>query len=412
MKLLILGGGNAQLTAIKRAKEKGHTVIVSDYYPDAPGKKYADFSELVSTFDIEKSIEIARKYKIDGVMTIGTDQPVYTAARIAEALNLPSFIDVKTALAVTNKKIMKKILTDNKIPAAPYRLVKEGFPSILLEGLKYPVVIKPIDSQGQRGVYKLDSIEQVRFYLKDSLSYSREEELLVEEFYENGEITVSGWVDAGQTYIITVTDRISIQRGIHLGICTSHHFPTRYSDSHFAEIKEITEQVVKAFGIKAGPIYFQMLIGSEGVKVNEISCRIGGAHEDELIPSVTGINILDLIIDGALGNKLELEKIKKHNVQKIRTKASVELVFARRGRVNSLSNTENVKTIPGVVQARFYVEPGHHVGEIDNATQRIGYLIVKAPTEHELKELLDQAYDVYRMEDENGENMILREFTV
>lgn len=408
MKILILGGGNAQLTAIKRAKEKGHTVIVADYYADAPGKKYADIAELVSTFDIEKNIEIAKKHQIEGVMTLGTDQPVYTAARVAQSLDLPGFIDADTALAVTNKKVMKKILADHDIPIAPYRLVKEGFADSELYGLKFPVVIKPVDSQGQRGVYKLDSIEQVRYYLKDSLSYSREEELLIEEFYENGEITVSGWVDSGQTYIISVTDRISVPRGIHIGICTSHHFPTCFKNSHFVEIKEITEKTVAAFGIKAGPIYFQMLIGKEGVKVNEISCRLGGAHEDELLPALTGINVLDLIIDGALGRKLNLEKVKNHNMLEISAQASVELVFARQGRVHSLSEPEKVKAIPGVVQARFYVQSGHEVREINNATERIGYIIAKAPSEIMLKALLDYVYQVYRMNDVNGENMILR----
>ncbi|PKM86253.1 MAG: carboxylate--amine ligase, partial [Firmicutes bacterium HGW-Firmicutes-12] len=199
MKLLILGGGNAQLQAIKRAKEMGHSVIVSDYYPDAPGKKYADYKELESTFDVEKNIEIAKKYKVDGVMTLGTDQPVYTAASVAEVLGLPSFIDTQTALAVTNKRIMKQILMDNGIPVAPYRFIKEGFMDLELAGLNFPVVIKPLDSQGQRGIYKLNTIEDIRLHIKDTLSYSREDEIIVEEFYENKEITVSGWVDAGQT---------------------------------------------------------------------------------------------------------------------------------------------------------------------------------------------------------------------
>ncbi len=109
MKLLVLGGGNCQVNAILRAKQKGCNVIVSDYYDDAPGKEYCDFKELVSTFSIEENIEVAKKYEIDGVMTIGTDQPVYTAANIAEELGIPSNIDVFTAKAVTNKRVMKNI---------------------------------------------------------------------------------------------------------------------------------------------------------------------------------------------------------------------------------------------------------------------------------------------------------------
>src|SRR5690554_584074 len=107
MRLQILGGGNNQLNAIKRAGEKGHEVVLIDYYENAPGRKYAKYNELVSTFDVDKNIEVAKKYSIDGIMTLGTDQPIYTAARVASELNLPSFLDVPTAKAVTNKKVMK-----------------------------------------------------------------------------------------------------------------------------------------------------------------------------------------------------------------------------------------------------------------------------------------------------------------
>jgi hypothetical protein len=99
-------------------------------------------------------------------------------------------------------------------------------------------------------------------------------------------------------------------------------------------------------------------------------------------------------------------------VQALQQKASVELVFARPGRVIRLSDTKDVKKIPGVVQAGYYVGPGHQVGEIDNATQRVGYMIVTAKTEEELKARLNAAYDVYRMENENGDNMIFRDFII
>ncbi|MDX9872978.1 MAG: ATP-grasp domain-containing protein [Clostridia bacterium] len=410
MKILILGGGNSQLTAIKRAKEKGHTVVITDYYPDPPGKRVADFTEQISTFDVAGNIAVAEKYQVDGVMTLGTDQPVYTAAKVAEALGLPGFIDTETALAVTNKKVMKEILGRHGVPLAPYRLVGEGFPASQLQGLKFPVVIKPIDSQGQRGIYKLDTLNEIYTHMQDTLSYSRAVEIMVEEFYENGEITVSGWVECGRTYLLTITDRISIQSGKHLGICTSHHFPSRFISDYYEEIKQITENIVEAVGIQEGPIYFQMLIGASGVKVNEISCRVGGAHEDEFIPALTGINILDLIMEGALGQKSDLTALRRHDMRNIREKVSVELVFARPGRTARLSETDQVKKIPGVVQAGFYVEPGHQASEITNATQRVGYMIVTAASEKELKGRLHQAYDVFRMEDEAGKNLIRREF--
>src|SRR5690554_6384278 len=107
MRLQILGGGNNQLNAIKRANEKGHEVVLIDYFENAPGREYAKYNEVVSTFDVEGNIEVAKKYSIDGIMTLGTDQPIYTAASVTSELNLPCSLHVTIAKAVTNKKLMK-----------------------------------------------------------------------------------------------------------------------------------------------------------------------------------------------------------------------------------------------------------------------------------------------------------------
>src|SRR6056297_2892545 len=107
MRLLILGGGSGQLSLIKKAKKLDYETVVSDYYPDAPGKKIADFSSSSSTFKIEANIKTAEEYNVDGILTAGTDQPVYTAAVVAEKLNLYQYISVETAKAVTNKEVMK-----------------------------------------------------------------------------------------------------------------------------------------------------------------------------------------------------------------------------------------------------------------------------------------------------------------
>jgi carbamoylphosphate synthase large subunit len=239
MKLLLLGGSNVQLNAARRAKEKGHTVIISDYYKDAPAKKISDYGELVSTFDIDLNIEVAGKYEIDGVFTLGTDQPVYTAARVASECGLPALISPETAKAATNKKVMKKLFKENKIPTLNYRIIGKNFADDDLTGLRLPVVVKPLDSQGQRGVYKLDSIEEIRAVFSDVISFSRENEILVEEYYPSDEITVSGWVHKDKAYILTVTDRICYKSFPHIGICTAHNFPSKFLEEFHGEILHI-----------------------------------------------------------------------------------------------------------------------------------------------------------------------------
>ncbi|MGV8979978.1 ATP-grasp domain-containing protein [Clostridium sp.] len=407
MKLLILGGGNCQLNAIIRAKKMGHTVIVSDYYEDAPGKDFCDYGELASTFSIDDNIIIARKYNIDGILTLGTDQPVYTVAKVAKEGNLPSFLDLDTAKAVTNKKIMKNIFKLNSIPTANFEFLKSDFKDSELEHINFPVVIKPLDSQGQRGVYKLNSIAQIRNYFDDVLSYSREEEALVEEYYENDEITVSGWVENDNTHVLTITDRVTYDNYPSIGVCTAHDFPSKHFENYAKEIIEITRNIVKSFKIHNGPIYFQMLIGKEGIKVNEIACRIGGAYEDEFIPHLTGIEILDLIIDYSLGKHIDYTRLREYDVLNNNKKLSVQLLFAKPGTIKSIGDLSTVKNLPGVINAKINFKPGDEIKEITNATQRVGYMIIEGNNHKELKSNIDRAFENIAIYDENNSNMII-----
>lgn len=409
MKLLILGGGSGQLGAIKKARAKGHEVIVSDYYEDAPGKNYADYGETVSTFDIEGNIAVGRKYDIDGVMTVGTDQPVYTAAKVANTLNLPFFISLETAKAVTNKKNMKNNFLKYNIPTVKYKILNKDFSLNELKNINFPVVIKPLDSQGQRGVFKLNSPGEVRDWFTQVLKFSREEEILLEEYYQSKEITVSGWVKDKKLKILTVTDRITYENSSHIGICTAHIFPSSFLSSNYREIKEISQKIVHSFNIKNGPIYFQMLIGDKGIKVNEIACRIGGAYEGDFMPRLTGVDILDFMIDLSLGYDIKYEKLENYDILNNEKWLSVQLFFARPGKIHRITNINELRNMPGVVQAGFNFSKDDKIGKIENATDRAGYFIVEGKSREELKDNISRVYDRLKIYDNLGRNLVIRE---
>lgn len=409
MRLLILGGGSGQLAAIKKAKEKGHEVIVSDYYEDAPGKSYADYGETVSTFDIRGNIAVGRKYNIDGVMTSGTDQPVYTAAEVASSLNLPFFLSLQTAKAVTNKRDMKNNFRKHNIPTVKFKILAKNFSAVELDGFNFPVVIKPLDGQGQRGVFKLNSLTEIRDRFLEVLEFSREEEILIEEYYDSKEITVSGWVHKGQLYILTVTDRIRYENSLHIGVCTAHIFPSSFLRGYYQEIMEISRKIVQSFKIKNGPIYFQMLIGDEGIKVNEIACRIGGAYEGDFMPHLTGVDIMDLMVDLSLADDLEIKHLQDYKLLNNKKWLSVQLFFARPGRIGRMSSVDELTGLPAVMQAGFNFSQGDRIGKIENATERAGYFIVEGKNRAGLKENISRAYNQLKICDSSGRNLVMRE---
>ncbi len=404
-KILVLGGSNCQKNAVLYGKSLGYEVIVADYSETPAAGRYADRLIQVSTFDAEGCIRAAKEIGIDGVMTMGTDQPVLTAALVADALDLPSPISPKKAKAVTNKKIMKAIFQANEIPAANYAVIHEGSTLDDFSALSSPIVLKPLDSQGQRGVYRLEDKALVFQYLDQTLSFSREKEALLEEYYPSDEITVSGWIHESQLTILTITDRILLQDPIHIGICTSHRFPSRHM-GNYKEIKEISEKIVTAFDLSSGPLYIQMLIGDKGIMVNEVAARIGGAFEDVIIPCISGFHILNAVFRTALGMEVDMTPLQDFDCSRSSVEASVQLMFADEGVISTITPLEELLGLDHVIDAGYNYQPGEEIKSIENATARFGHCVLVSDSGRgSIGASIDQFQRKLQILDEKGHNL-------
>ncbi len=401
MRVHVLGGGAAQLNIIKRIKELGHTVIVSDYLADAPGKDFAHYSSMVSTFDIEGIEEISKWYDADGILTLGTDQPVLTAATCANRLSLPSVLTDEQALIVTHKKIMKRRFTEQGIPTVPWVCIPRDFDPLDLKGIRAPFVMKPLDSQGQRGIFKVDTIEEIRNYFDTTLSFSRDSQILIEQYYPHDELTVSGWVHEGILKVLTITDRITQDTPPSIGVCFAHRYPTKFIEDE-VEITTLSEQIVTAIELKEGPIYIQLLKGSDGYLVNEIAARIGGAFEEYIIPAVTGVPVNDLLIDSALGEYRD----PLIHYERRALSAYVLFFFARPGKVSSIGNLDDILSIEEVITADYLICEGTQVRKTENATQRAGYVVL-CTTPDKIDKILDRVVRQFSIQDQNGCDMIV-----
>ena len=407
-KILVLGAGSCQINLIKRIKEMGHYVIASGYSINAPGKKIADECALADTFSYEENLNLSKKYDVDAIITTGTDQPVLTVAKVAKQLGLISFLDEKTAFNVTNKKMMKKIFVENDIKAANYKIIKKDFKIEELSDIKEPIVIKPLDSQGQRGIFKLKSKSEIKNYIDKTLKYSRTEEVLIEEFYENKELTVTGWVDNGNVTILTVTDRVTFESELNIGICKSHEYPSIHLKKYRKEIFNITKKICKAFEIKEGPIYFQYLVGDNGILVNEIACRIGGAYEDISIPYITEVDILEMLVEGSLNENYNKETLRNYKYDDTKMCLSTQLFFCKKGKIKNMTKIEELLKKDYILDVGYNYNIGDTVIEKENASQRAGYVIIKGKNEEEIKKNIEKTFDVMKFEDDYCENMIIR----
>jgi biotin carboxylase len=170
--VLFVGAGRHQRRAIRRARELGLRVVGVDRNPQALGLGEADEAEVVDFMDVAAVTEVGRRHAVDGVLTVSADRAVPVVAAVAEALGLPG-IGTETAHLMTHKIAMRRRLAETGVPQprfAAARSVHEGYAAV--ETVGFPAVLKPADSGGQRGVFRLDSIDDLEAHLHTALAES------------------------------------------------------------------------------------------------------------------------------------------------------------------------------------------------------------------------------------------------
>ena len=181
MKALVLAGGFPQIDLINKLKKRGYYTILADYYENPVAKEYADKFYRISTLDVPAIKKLAVDEDVAFLITVCTDQALLTVAQVSEELELPCYIDYKTALDVTNKSYMKKVFIDNDIPTAKYMIFDNLSDAMNMDWV-YPIIVKPVDCNSSKGVKKATSINELEQYFNEALNYSRTKTALVEEF--------------------------------------------------------------------------------------------------------------------------------------------------------------------------------------------------------------------------------------
>lgn len=416
-KYMIVGAGACQLNAISRLGDRGFDVVAADYNEDSPGKKIAHIPVLADAFSVDDIKAAAEKYSVNAIMTTGTDQPVYTVNVVAKSLGLAHDLSEETAYAVTNKKEMKSRLVKAGIPTAEYLIMDAnnltGDDSLdkklkRLEKLGGPFVTKPLDLQGQRGVFLLNTAEEVLMNASKVVEKSRTQEFIVEKYYENNEVTLSGWLDNGELRVLTIADRLCFEPSSALGVCCGHNFPSKVTDSQTEiELSALAQKVADEFKVKNGPLYIQYLLGAQGIIVNEIACRIGGAYEDLTIPTVTGFDILGAQIERGLDPKSRIKN--EHFFKKpIFSYFAVELFFCEPGKVSRLQAPDDFLNKPWFGGYGFNIREGETIYKMCDATARAGYFIVYADSQETLDQRVKKIYNQLAVYSIDGRNLVIQ----
>jgi biotin carboxylase len=397
--VLFLGAGRHQRAAILQAKEMGLRVAAIDGNPNALALGDADIGEVVNFVDIPQAVAFAEKLRPDGVLTITSDRAVVAVAAVAEALGLAG-IGVDVARGLTNKIEMRRRLEAGGLPQPRYgsaRTLEEAREAVAHVG--FPNVIKPADSGGQRGVFRLESVDDLEAKFEETLALSHRGEVIVEEFVDGTEMNAMAIVRDGAVTQLTLSDRHR-PPGAGFAVGWIHAYPAALDAEGTAEAEALVERTVHALGLRTGIAFPQLIAGTDGsIKVIEAAARIPGGQLADLVKHAVGVDLVEVALRFALGEPVTDEiAAAKH-----RTPTAIRFFTAQpgplpAGKVKAPARLDSVLTAPGVVQAASYIVAGETIRPVKVDGDRRGYVIAVGDSGPEALERAEQAARLVEIE--------------
>ncbi len=382
-KILIIGASILQLPAILKAKQKGFYVLVVDFNPNAVGIPYADEYFNISTTDIDGIIELAKKYNPNAIMTLATDMPMRAIAAATEAINLPG-ISYETAIKATDKGEMIKTFKENNIES-PWYFITDREEELNKLTIKYPCIMKPVDSSGSRGVILVNKESEVEKAFRYSQQCSKNGNVIIEEYMTGKEVSVEILTIEGVPNVLAVTDKITTGQPyfVEMGHIQQSSLPI----SSVEKIKDLAIRAVKAIGIITGPAHVEIMMTEEGPKVIELGARMGGdCITSHLVELATGIDMVGETIELLCGNKVDI-------TPKIDKGSAILYLKAEEGIIKEIVGIEEAIEIEGVKVIEITKNIGDKVSSIKSSVDRIGFIIAQGENSREALEICQKALE-------------------
>lgn len=379
-RLLIIGASILQVPAIKKAKEMGLYVGVADYNPNAIGIQFADEYFNASTIDCEAIYKAAKEFRADGIMTLATDMPMRSLAYACEKLGLIG-LSYESSVKATDKGEMIKAFEKNGVNHPFYRIAVSGKLNND-ENISFPLITKPTDNSGSRGVMLVHNEDELTKALEYSSENGRNGDVIVEEYMQGPEVSVEIMVIDGIPHILQITDKLTT--GAPHFVEMGHSQPSRLPQEAQNQIRELAGKAALAVGVKNGPAHAEIILTDNGPKMVEIGARMGGdCITTHLVPLSTGIDMVKATINVALGDAVDIE-------QRFNKGSAIRYFDIPFGIIKSIDGVEEAEKIDGVKEISFVKSVGEQTGEIGSSGDRIGFVIAQADTADEAIEICEK----------------------
>ncbi|MBQ4582882.1 MAG: ATP-grasp domain-containing protein [Oscillospiraceae bacterium] len=386
-KLLLLGGSRYLLPVIEAAKKLGIYTISCDYLPDNIAHKYSDEYRNVSIIDKEAVLAAARELQVDGVMSFACDPGVVTAAYVAEKMGLPSCGSYESVCILQNKGLFRQFLTEHgfTVPAAKgYTHIEDALNDTEL--FHWPVIVKPTDSAGSKGVTRVDDPAALEESIRYALSFSHCDEFIIEDFIEKkgfSSDTDCFSVD-GKLQFVSFSSQRFDESAENPYTPSAYSWPASISPAHQQELTGELQRLLTLLHMGTSIYNVETREGTDGrAYIMEVSPRGGGNRLAEMLRYATGVDLVTNAVRAAVGLPTEGVVQKPYNG----CWAEIILHSDTAGVFDRLWIAEEIRS--NIVEEDLWIAPGTKVGGFSAANEAVGTLVLKFETEEQLQRVMN-----------------------
>ena len=405
-KVILMGAISPFCDLVREIVDLNIEPIICDYYSDAPAKKMGYTSYDISTTDIDAIVNLAKRENANGIICAFSDRNLLPAYNVCTQLNLNYMFSQEIIKCLTDKIEMKRFFSSHGYPIVKYGVKDlEGIGNVEDE-FHFPVLTKPIDAYGSKGIFLCDTVEDLKNVygkvLKESLNY--EDRIIVEEYYRADEISISAWVKNGKAYITCIYD---VSRNIEDTITLSSvSFPSKYSYSNLECFGVLLNRIVSDIGIKDGPVTLQCFIGADGIRISELLCRLAGGSPYLYPMYFGGPNVAKMMISYLVGNSIDYQNLQDFRpvIQGDDVFYDVQVLVNRKGRLHYVLDRKTIlKDNPEIADIILYYKDNHELVSVGSSGVVFARVICKTKRGMNYSDLVDKLDKIIAVYDESGE---------
>ena len=394
-KILMLGGAMQQIPAIQKAKELGFYTITCDYLPENPGHKLADEYHNVSTTDKEAVLALAQALQIDGIVAYASDPAAPTAAYVSEKMGLPGN-PYDSVEILTHKDLFRDFLKNNGFftpQAGGYSSLEEAAADI--DRFNFPVMVKPVDSTGSKGVVKIFSKDELKAAVEEAFSYSRMKRIVIEEFVQKKGYQVSGdgfSVD-GKLVFTSYGNELYSGKGTREYVALGEFWPSLLTPEMKEKVDGELQKLITALGMKTCAYNIEVIIDEyDNVLILELGPRNGGSYIPQLIQYATGVDLVEYTILGAVGEDCSGLKMEPT----VGCFSNYMIYSTVSGKYKEIWFEESFKE-KNLLEVHCTYAPGDEVTAYQNTTHSLGTILFRADSVEEMMKITADMHSYYRV---------------